>query len=90
MCDFVILNLKNNYFFLSLRPTNLPEVPRFGGPPAPPSTSSSVVCPPGVNPRRDYVDYLIPGEKVEELSKIGKSNFMLRVSPLSGGCLKVC
>ena len=38
----------------------------------PPSISASVVCPPGVNPNPDYVDYLIPGEEIEELSKIAK------------------
>ena len=38
-----------------------------------PTISSSVVCPPGVNPRPDYVDYLIPGHDIEEFSKIAGS-----------------
>ena len=46
-----------------------PRVPRVRTP----SISSSVRCPPGVNPRPDFVDYLIPGQETEELSKIGSA-----------------
>ena len=46
-----------------------PRVPRLRTP----SISSSVRCPPGVNPRPDFVDYLIPGQETEELSKIGSA-----------------
>lgn len=38
--------------------------------PPPPPISTSVQCPPGVNPRSDYQDYLMP-PSLEKLAQIG-------------------
>ena len=55
--------------------------------PPPPPISGSVACPPGVNPRSDYVDYLVP-PKIEELDRIaqlGASNKTMVTLPIFVG-----
>ena len=64
------MNLNSKQFKFIFQPFfSSPRVPRVRTP----SISSSVRCPPGVNPRPDFVDYLIPGQETEELSKIGSA-----------------